>query len=150
LFLHEAAYIIEEQIDALTFMHSKPLLMLIAGPYRSGTNDDPVRIAGNLRQLESYAWPLYQAGHIPLIGEWIALPVIREAGGKEIGDAIHQQLLYPVADRLLQRCDAVLRIPGESNGADQDVRGALERGLPVYFRLEDIPSASTSAPGATR
>ena len=126
-------------------MPSKPPLILIAGPYRSGTNDDPTRIADNLRRLESYAWPLYQAGYIPLIGEWVALPLIREAGGKEIGDAVHQQLLYPVADRLLHRCDAVLRIPGESQGADQDVRLAQERGLPVYYRLEDVPLASPEA-----
>ncbi len=129
----------------LTFMHNQPLLILIAGPYRSGTEDDPARIAANLRKLESYAWPLYQAGHIPLIGEWVALPIIREAGGKEVGDAVHQQLLYPVADRLLRRCDAVLRIPGESKGADGDVRLATERGLPVYYRLEDVPGASTEA-----
>jgi len=120
----------------------KPLFILIAGPYRSGTNDDPARMAENLRRLESYAWPLYKAGYIPLIGEWVALPLIREAGGKEIDDAMHQQLLYPVADRLLQRCDAVLRVPGESKGADQDVRLAQERGLPVYYRLEDVPHAS--------
>jgi hypothetical protein len=131
---------------SLTFMPSKPLLILIAGPYRSGTNDDPAHIAGNLRRLESYAWPLYQAGYIPVIGEWLALPLIREAGGKEMGDAVHQQLLYPVADRLLQRCDAVLRIPGESKGADQDVRLAQERGLPVYYRLEDVPHALPEVP----
>src|SRR5579883_143649 len=118
---------------------NQPPFILIAGPYRSGTDDDPARIANNLRTLESYAWPLYQAGYIPLIGEWVALPLIREAGGKEIGDAIHQQLLYPVADRLLQRCDAVLRLPGESKGADTDVRLAQERGVPVYYRLEDVP-----------
>ena len=65
------------------------------------------------------------------IGEWVALPIIRDAGGKQIGDSIHQQYLYPVASRLLERCDAVLRVPGESTGADQDVRLAEERGLPV-------------------
>jgi hypothetical protein len=121
-------------------MNRKPLLILIAGPHRSGSGDNPACIVDNLRRLESYALPIYRAGHIPLIGEWVALPVIREAGGKEIGDEIHQQGLYPVADRLIQRCDAVLRIPGESSGADQDVRLATERGLPVYYRLEDIPS----------
>jgi len=123
-------------------MNTKPLFVLIAGPYRSGTNDDAERISENLRRLEAYARPIYDAGHIPLIGEWVALPIIRNAGGKEIGDAIHQQFLYPIAERLLQRCDAVLRIPGESTGADQDVRLARERGLPVYFRLEDIPGLS--------
>ena len=120
-------------------MNNKPLFVLIAGPYRSGTNDDAERISENLRRLEAYAHPIYDAGHIPLIGEWVALPIIRNAGGKEIGDAIHTQFLYPVAERLLQRCDAVLRVAGESSGADQDVRLARERGLPVYFRLEDVP-----------
>ena len=92
-------------------MNQKPLIVLIAGPYRSGTNDDPALIAANLKALESYALPLYRAGHIPMIGEWVALPIIRDAGGKQIGDSIHQQFLYPVASRLLERCDAVLRVP---------------------------------------
>jgi hypothetical protein len=123
-------------------MTQKSLIVLIAGPYRSGTNDDPTLVAANLRALESFALPLYYAGHIPLIGEWVALPIIREAGGKQIGDSVHQQFLYPVASRLLERCDAVLRVPGESTGADQDVRLAQERGLPVYHRIEDVPDVS--------
>ena len=36
-------------------------------------------------------------------------------------------------------CDAVLRLPGDSNGADNDVRMAREWGLPIYYRLEDVP-----------
>ena len=125
-------------------MNQKPLLVLIAGPYRSGTNDDPALIAANLKMLESYALSIFRLGHIPLIGEWVALPIIREAGGKQIGDSIHQQFLYPVASRLLERCDAVLRVPGESTGADQDVRLAQERGLPVYHRIEDLPAISAA------
>ncbi len=121
---------------------SKPLIILIAGPYRSGTADDPSKIEQNLLTLEAYARPLYEAGHIPLIGEWVALPIIREAGGKRVGDAVHEHYLYPVADRLLQRCDAVLRIPGKSEGADKDVRLAQERGLPVYYRLEEVPAVA--------
>jgi hypothetical protein len=118
---------------------SKPLLILIAGPYRSGTGNNPKLIDKNLERLESYSLPIYKAGHIPLIGEWVALPIVRQTGSKSLGDAVSEQFLYPVADRLLQRCDAVLRIEGESKGADEDVRLASERGLPVYFRVEDIP-----------
>jgi hypothetical protein len=33
-------------------------MILIAGPYRSGTGDDPERMAANLRSLESVALPL--------------------------------------------------------------------------------------------
>ena len=40
----------------------KPLIILIAGPYRSGTNDDPALIARNLDRLESFALPIYQRG----------------------------------------------------------------------------------------
>ena len=45
------------------------MLILIAGPYRSGTNDEPDRLAANLAFLESAAWPIFNAGHIPMIGE---------------------------------------------------------------------------------
>ena len=121
---------------------SKPLIILIAGPYRSGTNDDPHLIAKNLERLESHALPIYRAGHIPMIGEWVALPIIRQAGSKSLGDKIASEFLYPVASRLLQRCDAVLRIEGESKGADEDVRLASQRGLPVFRRISEIPVIS--------
>ena len=117
----------------------KPLIILIAGPYRSGTNDDPHLMAQNLDRLESFALHIYQAGHIPMIGEWVALPVMKQAGSIALGDAISEQYLYPVAGRLLERCDAVLRIEGASKGADEDVRIARERGLPVYSSVEDVP-----------
>jgi hypothetical protein len=117
---------------------SDPLLILIAGPYRSGTNDVPERLAANLAVLEQAAAPIFRAGHIPMIGEWVALPVMR---GLDVivGDETSLTILTPAAERLLQHCDAVLRLPGESAGADNDVRIAIELGLPVYERLADIP-----------
>lgn len=119
---------------------SRPLIILVAGPYRSGTNDDPALIACNLERLEKAAFQVYEAGHIPLIGEWVALPVAKQAGSTQVGDAIAESYLYPVAHRLLQRCDAVFRIEGASKGADADVRVAHERGLPVYAAIADIPA----------
>ena len=118
---------------------TKPMMILIAGPYRSGTNDDPALIAQNLDRLESFASVVYKAGHIPMIGEWVALPLMKQAGSTRLGDAISEQYLYPVASRLLERCDAVLRVPGASRGADQDVLIARERDLQVYTRVEDVP-----------
>jgi hypothetical protein len=118
---------------------TKPLMILIAGPYRSGTGDDPARMAANLAALESAAWPLFRAGHVPMIGEWVALPVLSSAGATGPLDPLAEQVMYPTAERLLQHCDGVLRLPGESTGADQDVRIAQERGIPVWHRLEDVP-----------
>jgi hypothetical protein len=115
---------------------TKPLLILIAGPYQSGTNGDPDLIAANLRKLEEAAWPIFERGHIPMIGEWVALPVLSSAGARTTPD----QVLYPTADRLLHHCDAVLRLAGDSHGADQDVKLAHERGLPVYYDLNEIPA----------
>lgn len=114
------------------------MLILIAGPYRSGTNDDPERLAANLRFLESAAWPIFAAGHIPMIGEWVALPVMR-CVDSVVGDPTSLTVLTPTAERLLQHCDAVLRLPGASTGADNDVRIAEARGIPVYRSLDEIP-----------
>jgi hypothetical protein len=122
----------------------KPMVILIAGPYRSGTKGDPLRIAQNLDRLESFALSIYKAGHIPVIGEWVALPLMKQAGSLKLGDEISEQYLYPVASRLLERCDAVLRIEGESKGADEDLRLARERGLHVYWRMEDVPVLSAA------
>jgi hypothetical protein len=119
------------------------MMILIAGPYRSGTGDDPELMARNLERLESAAWPIFRSGHVPMIGEWVALPVLRGAGGTSPLDPIAGEIMYPTAERLLEHCDAVLRLPGESTGADQDVRIARERGLPVYERVEDIPGYRT-------
>src|SRR3954471_7171625 len=112
-----------------------PMIILIAGPYRSGTGGDPDLIAANLARLEEAAWPIFQAGHVPMIGEWVALPVLDQAHAAPPAEDV----LYPTAQRLLQHCDAVLRLPGESTGADQDVAIARERGIPVYHRVEEIP-----------
>jgi hypothetical protein len=116
-----------------------PLIILVAGPYRSGTNNDPALIAKNLEKLEECALKIYETGHIPLIGEWVALPIAKQAGSSHVGDAISERYLYPVAMRLIQRCDAVLRIEGQSTGADEDVRLARQRGLPVYFGIDEVP-----------
>jgi hypothetical protein len=121
--------------------NAAPLLILIAGPYRSGTNDEPDRLEANLAFLESAAWPIFEAGHIPMIGEWVALPVMRGIGSV-VGDDASLEVLTPTAERLLAHCDAVLRLPGASTGADNDVRIARERGIPVYTSIDEIPRRS--------
>ncbi len=123
-------------------MNKRPMMILIAGPYRSGTGDDPAKMAENLNRLEAMSWPIFQKGHVPMIGEWVALPIWQTAGGKSIGDSLYEQILHPTAGRLLQHCDAVLRLPGASKGADNDVEIARSRGIPVYFDITEIPNAT--------
>lgn len=123
------------------------MMILIAGPYRSGTGDDPQLLRQNLARLEQAAWPIFDAGHLPMIGEWVALPVLRGAGVDDLSDPLAGEVMYPAAQRLLERCDAVLRLAGESRGADQDVAIARERGIPVYYNLDEIPGVTKPRTG---
>lgn len=120
---------------------SKPMMILIAGPYRSGTNDDPVLIQKNVEAMESYALAIFRAGHIPILGEWLALPLVSMAGSKQVGDDAFNEIFHPVATRLLAKCDAVLRVGGPSSGADEMVRIGREMGLRIYTNPAEIPQA---------
>ncbi|MBA3471414.1 MAG: DUF4406 domain-containing protein [Herpetosiphonaceae bacterium] len=115
------------------------LMILIAGPYRSGTNDDPAKMAANVRAMEQLALPLFRAGHLPIVGEWLALPLVAEAGSTSVGDAAFNEIFHPIAEQLLVRCDGVLRTGGPSQGADQMVAIARERGLQVFHELSEVP-----------
>jgi hypothetical protein len=119
-----------------------PLMILIAGPYRSGTEDQPEKMSANVRDMERYALPLFRAGHIPVVGEWFALPLVVLAGSKRVGDAAFEEIFHPIAERLLTRCDAVLRVGGPSHGADWMVDVARNRGLAVYTSLADVPGCA--------
>jgi ADP-ribose pyrophosphatase len=118
-------------------------MILIAGPYRSGTGDDPQLMATNVRRMEAYALPLFRAGHIPIVGEWLALPLVALAGSQAVGDAAFEEIFHPIAERLLARCDAVLRVGGASAGADLMVRIARERGLLTFHALAEVPGCAS-------
>jgi hypothetical protein len=126
--------------------NSRPLLILVAGPYRSGTGDDPAKLAANVRAMEAHALPIFRAGHVPLVGEWLALPMLAIAGSKRMDDELWEEIFHPVAERLLTRCDAVLRIGGASKGADLMVETARKHGLAVYHALDEVPGCAGMTP----
>lgn len=123
---------------------TKPLLILISGPYMSGTNGDEAAIAQNLKAMEDYALPIYKKGHLAVVGEWLAWPVIRQAGGDSHSSEQFSEYQYPVAHRLLEKCDAVLRISGESKGADLEMGKARDMGKIIFQSLEEIPDLNSS------
>jgi hypothetical protein len=120
-------------------------MILIAGPYRSGTGDDPDKMAANVRAMEAFALPLFRAGHVPVVGEWLALPLVALAGSRRVGDSAFDEIFHPIAERLLARCDAVLRVGGASQGADLMVRVAAERGLRVFHALREVDGCGACA-----
>lgn len=118
------------------------LMILVAGPYRSGTNDDPALIAKNVASMTEVSLQLFRAGHLPVMGEWYALPLIQQAGSKAIGDVVFNEIFHPVSRRLVAKCDACLRIGGPSVGADEMVSLARQHGKAVYYTLQEIPGVS--------
>ncbi len=119
---------------------AKPLTILVAGPYRSGTNDDPRLIEKNMDLMNEIALEVYQMGHLPMLGEWIALPLIHTAGGKQIGDDIFNEIFHPSSIRLMDACDAVLRVGGPSKGADEMVSVGKAKNKQIFFNLDELPT----------
>ena len=117
---------------------SGPLVILVAGPYRSGTNDDPALIEANMRAMNEAALRLFRAGHVGLTGEAVALPLVALAGSRRVGDAAWDEIMHPLGRRLAARCDATLRIGGPSRGADEMVEIARAHGWPVFYSVADV------------
>ena len=63
------------------------------------------------------------------------------AGSKKIGDDAFNEVFHPIAVRLLEKCDAVLRVGGPSVGADEMVRVGRSLGLKIYTDIAEIPAA---------
>jgi len=116
-----------------------PLMIMVAGPYRSGTDDDPIRIQANADAMTEVALNLFLRGHLPVLGEWYALPLIDKAGSKAVGDTLFNDIFHPVARRLVPFCSGCLRIGGASKGADEMVETAQRFGKPIYYSIDEIP-----------
>jgi hypothetical protein len=119
-------------------------MILVAGPYRSGTDDDPARIAANHRAIQEACLELFRAGHLAVNGEDLALPLAELAGSRRVGDAAFDEVFHPMGRRLVARCDAVLRLPGASAGSDEMVAIARARGAAVYSSVDDVPAVQVS------
>ena len=115
------------------------LFILVAGPYRSNTEDDPAKIEQNLRTMMQAALKIFRMGHLPVLGESLALPLIGEAGSQRIGDAVFDEIFHPISRMLVQRVDAVLRVGGPSKGADEMMDIAQRTGKRVFENFDEIP-----------
>lgn len=109
----------------------------IAGPISKGD------LAHNINQATEAFVKLAKAGLAPFCPQWSAFsgPVRKEPTGVVWGEAGAQPNDLRHADWLavdlewVATADAVLRLPGESKGADQEVAEAKRLGIPVF---EDI------------
>ncbi|MDQ0791758.1 DUF4406 domain-containing protein [Streptomyces sp. B1I3] len=111
---------------------AEPMLIPIAGPYRSGTGSHPQAAAADLARLEAAAWPVIDACHL-----WVPMSDVRAVGAGPT-DPLADQDLHQTVEHLAHR-EAVLRLPGDCAGDDQDVAAARRRALPVHHDLTQIP-----------
>ena len=114
-------------------------MILVAGPYRSGTGGDPARIAANVDAMTRTSLELYRRGHLPVMGEWFALPLIEAAHTWGWDGEPDADIFHPVAEAVLARCDACLRIGGASDGADRMVAVARSLGKRIFMDPDEIP-----------
>jgi hypothetical protein len=94
-------------------------------------------VGANVRLMESAALSLFRAGHIPVLGQWywpmVATDMASDARFDASGD--------PVGERLLGRCDAILRVDNPGPGADVLIGVARARGLRIYDTLDEAIAA---------
>jgi len=109
--------------------------IMVSGPYRSGAATAEAR-ARNLAELNRAALALFRAGHVPVIGVNLALPLIEVAGA-----AGFDEIMMPRSLRMVERCGACLRVGGASQGADEEAARFRASGRPVYGALEEVPAA---------
>ena len=116
-------------------------MILVAGPYRSGTDGDPARIQANVDAMTATSLQLWRRGHLPVMGEWFALPLIEAAvaAGDDESDA-DAAIFHPIAEAIIERCDGVLRIGGPSEGADRMVATAERLGKRVWRAIDEVPA----------
>jgi hypothetical protein len=117
-----------------------PLFILVAGPYRSNTGDDRRKIDANLETMTRAALDVFRLGHLAVLGESLALPLIRQAGSQQIGDAVFEEIFHPISRMLAERVDGVLRVGGPSKGADEMVEIARWNGKLIFGDLAEIPA----------
>ena len=103
-------------------------MVYISSPYSIG---DPT---ANVRRQVNVAHELMDAGMAPLA----PLPgshVLSEIRWRPYEDWMAVDLEH------VARCDAVLRLKGESSGADREVAYAESLGIPVFFsETDEVPS----------
>lgn len=97
----------------------------IAGPYTKGD------VIINVRKAIDVAEEISKKGHTPYIPHLTAFWHMIYPHDLEFW--------YNYDNERLKSCDAIYRIPGESVGADQEVKLARELQMIVYWKLLDIP-----------
>jgi hypothetical protein len=117
---------LEEFFANAPIVHGERMKIYIAGPYVKGD------VAVNVREAIAAGEYVARLGHFPYIPHlthfWHLLHPHNEV-----------DFWYKQDNVWLELCDALLRIGGESIGADLEVSRMIQLGRPIYYSVFDIP-----------
>ena len=105
----------------------------VAGPISKGN------LAANVRQAVEAGLELARLGFAPLVPH--AMYCVDSSLGTVLVDAIGCPTLedwHQTGEAWAASADAVLRLPGESEGADREVAAAKLAGVPVFDSIQGI------------
>ena len=101
-----------------------PKLIYIAGPYSVGD------VALNVRTAIDTADELAQLGYIPIVPHL-----------SHFWHMIHfhtHKFWLDYAKAIIHRCDAVLRLPGFSKGADAEEEYCVRHSIPLFYSIDEL------------
>jgi hypothetical protein len=115
-------------------------VVYISGPIKGD-------LAANIGQATAAFKRLAEAGLAPICPHWSAFsgPVLVSSTGGTVyafasveGCGLSHAEWLAVDLALVERSDAVLRLPGESKGADMETDHARARGIPVFDTVSSL------------
>ena len=98
----------------------------VAGPIRIGD------YAANVRKGIDAGLTLIRAGFAPYIPHTDILARLIDPV------ALSEEMCLRLDEEWLLQCDCVLRLPGESIGADREVKFALQHKIPVFYDITKL------------
>lgn len=98
--------------------------VFISGPYSQGD------IAINVKTAMDIAYKLMKKGYAPYCPHLTHFLHMNHPQPYEKWLELDKEYLI--------LCDAVYRFPGESDGADKEVELATEKGIPVFYTIEEL------------
>jgi len=118
-------------------MSEKKCLVYIAGPItlpKGRFRENAIRACRTAEHI------IYETGAVPLIPHLsVFWAETMRADEHELGNGIYNyQQWIDISMNWLMRCDAVLRMPGKSTGADGEVAYAEAHGIPVFHHVYSL------------
>lgn len=102
----------------------------IASPYTLGDVSMNVKVQHDAQE------ELMNLGYMPI------MPLLSHY--QHIVHPRHYEDWFRLDLEMIKGVDAVLRLPGESSGADREEEFAKERGIPVFYSIEELVLNSPS------